>query len=454
MQIGNFLSLVGLLFFLAATAIAGEPGKPGSADAFPTPTTKKGLQVQMVDDALALGVRHAALNVDLTRLIDPSAEEGSFRWEYAGKSYALRRDAVERLDALVRPLSDQGVVVYLILLTYASGDAERDRLMLHPAYARGEKQTGPIAMFNVASEEGRGWLGAACGFLADRYSKDGGQHGRVWGYIAGNEVNSHWFWANMGRASLAEVVDAYERGVRIIHSAVRQSSAQARVYISLEHCWAERYAGGDETQAVPGREFLTAFAALVRERGDFDWHLAHHPYPEPLTDCRFWLDRENAPQSPDAKVVTFRNLEVLVDFLARDEMQWQGAPRRVILSEQGFHAARGREGELNQAAAYALAYQKVDRLPQIDAFILHRHVDHAHEGGLRLGLWTNRRGTVATPDRKRPIYDVFRAAGTADQEAAFAFALPLLDAATWDEALANLRNDAPRSEGDDSTERN
>jgi hypothetical protein len=451
-QIGKFLGLIALLL-IVGTATSEEPSKQRNAAPFPTPSTKKGLQVQMVDDALALGIRHAALNVDLTRLIDPAAEEGSFRWEHAGKTYALRRDAVERLDALVRPLSDQGVVVYLILLTYASGDAERDRLMLHPAYARGEKQTGPIAMFNVTSDEGRGWLAATSAFLADRYSKHDGEHGRVWGYIAGNEVNSHWFWANMGRTSLAEVVNAYERGVRIIHSAVRQSSAQARVYISLEHCWAERYAGGDETQAVPGRDFLTAFAALVRERGDFDWHLAHHPYPEPLTDCRFWLDRENAPQSPDAKVVTFRNLEVLVDFLAREELQWRGTPRRVILSEQGFHAARGREGELNQAAAYALAYHKVDHLPQIDAFILHRHVDHAHEGGLRLGLWTNRRGTVATPDRKRPIYEVFSAAGTAEQEKEFAFALPVLGAATWDEALANLRIDSPQSEAKKSADR-
>jgi hypothetical protein len=448
----RFLGFVGL-FLVAATTASGEPAKSDNMEPFPTPSTKKGLQVQMVDDALALGVRHAALNVDLTGLIDPAAEEASFRWQQGGKTYTFRRDVVERLDALVRPLSEQGVVVYLILLTYASGDTERDRLMLHPAYARGERQTGPIAMFNIASDEGRGWLAAACAFLADRYSNGRSEHGRVWGYIAGNEVNSHWFWANMGRAPLAEVVDAYERSVRIIHSAVRQSSAQARVYISLEHCWAERYAGGDADQAVPGRDFLTAFAALVRKRGDFDWHLAHHPYPEPLTDCRFWLDRKNAPQSADAKVVTFRNLEVLVDFLGRDEMRWQGAPRRVILSEQGFHADRGRAGELNQAAAYALAYHKVEQMPQIDAFILHRHVDHAHEGGLRLGLWTNQRGTVATPDRKRPIYDVFRAAGTADQEAAFAFALPIVGAATWDEALANLKDDSPRSAAGNSPDR-
>jgi hypothetical protein len=222
---------------------------------------------------------------------------------------------------------------------------------------------------------------------------------------------------------------------------VRKSSAQARVYLSLEHCWAKRYAGGDEQQCLPGRELLSAFAALARKNGDFDWHLAYHPYPEPLTDCRFWRDRKNAPQSADAATVTFRNLEVLLAQLDTPELKWQGKIRRVILSEQGFHCREGRRGEREQAAAYALAYTKVDQLAAIDAFILHRHVDHAHEFGLKLGLWTNRPGSVATPDRKRMMYEAFRAAGTPDQLRAFEFALPIIGAKSWEEALADLKKD-------------
>ena len=37
-------------------------------EAFPRAASKKGLQVQMVDDAIALGVKHAGLNVDLPSL--------------------------------------------------------------------------------------------------------------------------------------------------------------------------------------------------------------------------------------------------------------------------------------------------------------------------------------------------------------------------------------------------
>lgn len=435
MQHATFIAV--LLSLLGSLLAAAEP----NADPFPTPDSKKGLQVQMTEDALALGIRHAALNVNLTQLIDPAGKEDSPRWTSDGQTFAFSAAVVADLDRRVKPLSDEGVVVYLILLPYASGDPARDSLMLHPAYDAKGKNAGPIGMFNIVSPEGRAWLTAACEFLAARYSPADAPHGRVWGYIAGNEVNSHWFWANMGRAAPEQVVAAYEQSARQIHAAVRKASVHARVYLSLEHCWAERYAGGDEQQAMPGRELLTAFAALARKNGDFDWHLAYHPYPEPLTDCRFWRDRKHSPQSADARMVTFRNLEVLVQQLETPELQWQGKSRRVILSEQGFHCLDGRRGEREQAAAYALAYVKVDQLPAIDAFILHRHVDHAHEGGLKLGLWTNKPGTVATPDRQRQMYQVFKAAGSPEQEQAFSFALPVIGAKTWQDALEDLRKD-------------
>lgn len=428
-----------LLLLTSLLASFGQAAEP-DVEPFPMPSSKKGLQVQMIDDALALGVAHAALNVDLTRLIDPAGDRGGPEHEHEGKHYHFSRRTVEHLDQQVKQLSDRGVVVYLILLPYASGDPARDGMMLHPSYARGKKNTGPIGMFNTTTPEATAWLAATVEFLARRYS-GGGEHGRVWGYIAGNEANSHWFWANMGLASSDEVVAAYESGVRTIHTAVRSASANARVYISLEHCWARRYAGGNSRQCIAGRTFLDAFAALVRQNGDFDWHLAYHPYPEPLTDCRFWLDTKHSRHETKTPVVSFRNLDVLMEHLSREELLWNGKPRRVILSEQGFHCSDRPDAEREQAAAFALAYKVVAGIDGIDAFILHRHVDHAHEGGLRLGLWTNKEGAVSTPDRKRLMYDVFQAAGTAVEDERFAFALPVVGGGTWEEVLRRMAQD-------------
>jgi hypothetical protein len=42
---------------------------------------------------------------------------------------------------------------------------------------------------------------------------------------------------------------------------------------------------------------------------------------------------------------------------------------------------------------------------------------------------------VATPDATKPIYDCFKAAGTPEQTAAFAFALPLIGIQNWSEVV-------------------
>jgi hypothetical protein len=407
-----------------------------NTDPFPTPESKKGLQVQMIDDALALGIKHAALNCDLTALHEFAPDDSAPRWTVAGKDYRFNARRVAALDQQVTALSSRGVVVYLILLAYESGDPARDKIALHPGYDHGAK-TNRMGAFNTVSDEGRAHFRAAIEFLAHRYSGTEPTHGRVWGYIVGNEVNSHWWWYNLGRASLETVASEYEHAVRLVHEAVRGASAHARVYLSFEHHWGIRYPPGAPDQSVPGRDLLDTFARLARERGDFDWHVAYHPYPENLGDCRFWNDRSATPDE-NTKRITFKNLEVLPRYLARAELQFGGAPRRIILSEQGFHSGEGADGERDQAAAFAAAWMKVARLELIDAFIYHRHVDHAYEG-LNFGLWTHRPESISTPERRKQIYEVFRHADMPDREAAFAFALPIVGAPSWDEWLAHLR---------------
>ena len=62
-------------------------------------------------------------------------------------------------------------------------------------------------------------------------------------------------------------------------------------------------------------------------------------------------------------------------------------------------------------------------------------MDHAHEGGLRLGLWENKPGTINEPFRKRPVYELFKKAGTAEWKDAAKFRLPIVGLKSWDELL-------------------
>lgn len=389
---------------------------------FPQVASKKGLQVQMVDDALALGIQHAALNVNFGQLL---------RLESDGE-FAFNERYLEGLDGQIKPLSDAGVVVSLILLYYRTGNEALDKLMLHPGYDLAAPNN--LTAFNTSNARSAAAYSACVEQLAKRYSLADSKHGRVWNYIVGNEVNSHWFWANMGRVTMEEFADDYLRAVRACHTAVRKHSANARVYLSLEHHWNIRYPGGDAQQTFAGRPFVDYFAKRAKEGGDFDWHIAFHPYPEDLFDCETWKD-ESAKASVDTPRITFKNIAQLMTYLKREELLWNGAPRRVILSEQGFHSKESEQGELLQAAAYAYAYQKIRDLEGIDSFILHRHVDHGQEGGLNLGLWTRKKPGKhpAEPLARKKIYEVFKAADTAGWEDAFRFALPVIGIGSWKE---------------------
>jgi len=415
---------------------AAAPEAVAALDPFAGVTSKKGLQVQMADDAISLGVRHAALNLDLCGLVAPAdaAPDDVIVHRHEEHEFRFRRSAVLEHDRRVRDLADHGMLVYMILLAYRHGDDSVNRLLIHPRCDPAAPNR--LGAFNTVTAEGRRWL-AACGdFLAGRWSLPAAPHGRVVGYIVGNEVNSHWYWSNRGRASLAEFVADYEPAVRIVHAAVRRHAPWPRVYVSLEHHWTIRYGAADDDQAFPARPFLEAFARLAQDRGDFDWHVAFHPYPENLFEPRFWNDR-TATDADDTPRITLRNLPVLTRFLDRDEMLHRGVRRRVILSEQGFHTPDGPDGEEAQAAAYCLAHRLVRDQPGIDAFILHRHVDHAEEGGLRLGLWTRRPDSIATPDRPKRSHACFRAADTPAEEAAFAFALPVIGLESWPRAAGD-----------------
>ena len=396
---------------------------------FPKTDSKKGIQVQMADDALALGIRHATLNVSVGALFDWEKKPGSPTWAVDGETFAFRRSYLDSLG--VKRLSDAGVAVYLIVLGIESHNAGRDARMLHPA--RDAKIPNGIAAPNLSTPEGARLWRAAFEFLADWFSRADDEHGRVVGYIIGNEVNVHWQWHNLGRMPRSAAVAEYEREMRLAHTAIRRTSSSARAYMSLTHFWTID-PDADHWRSMPGRYFIEEFARRARAGGDFDWHLAHHPYPEDLGNPRTWLDK-TAPQSPDAKRITFKNLEQLDAFFAQPSLRFRGVRRSIILSEQGFHSKGDAQGDRDQAAGFCYAWEKVSRLAGIDAFILHRHVDHQYEGGLNLGLWRRKPDSIGTPDTQRPIYGCFKAAGTPAQEEAFRFALPVIGVKSWDEIL-------------------
>lgn len=403
-------------------------------DPYPSTDSIKGLQVQLPADAERLGVRHGAINIAYNEMLTLTDHgDSSIPYSYEGQTYYFRKNTIAGLDSQIKSMTDNKMAVTAILILYRTGMTDPDspnKDIVHPD-ATAE---GTVFAPNLTNETGVRYYEAITRFLAERYSRADRAYGRLAGYIVGNEVGQNKVWNNMGPKLLDEYVKQYERQLRLTYNIVRSVNAGSRAYISLDHFWND-YQSPDSQWIYSNRALVDALAKLARAGGDYAWDVAFHPYPEDLFDPKTWEDT-TATDSFDTRRITFKNLQVLTQYLQQASMTYEGAQRHVILSEQGFHSGGNTPEEQRiQAAAYAYAYYKVKSLPGIDAFILHRHVDHAGEGGLNLGLWTNMKGQTAEADQPKVIYDVFKQIDTVNSLEATAFAKSIIGVDDWSEAI-------------------
>lgn len=391
----------------------------------------KGVQcIVGLDDAISLGIKQAAHNVLISQIIDLNPKPGSHFHMVDGTKIGINIGYIKQLDSIVKKLTDAGVNVTLILLNAVPTKSDGNNPLIHPQTNLAEAPNH-LGAFNLTSKRGYLCYRAATEFLAHRYSLPTKQHGLVSGIIIGNELQAHWWWYNIGDALPKTVIADYAKAVRIAQLAAQKAHPRLRIFVSMDHHWTAAMSENKQ-RFIPGKTLLDLFNAEIKQQGNVPWHLAAHPYPQNLFDPRTWND-EQARLDFETPKITFRNLEVLPAYLSQPHFQIDGKTRRIILSEQGFHRPDGANGDQIQAAAYAYAFYRSQHVEGIDAFILHRHIDHAHEGGLKLGLRAHRPGTITTPGTKRKIYDIFRAADTPDWKTAFEFAKPIIGIKNWDE---------------------
>ena len=116
-----------ILILLLTVPLAAQDTTP-----FPKSPSIKGLQVQMIDDALALGIHHAAVNINITALVDLEKKPENPKRLVDGFEFSFNESYLKSLDARIKPLSDQSILVYLILIAYPTKNEAIDALVIHP----------------------------------------------------------------------------------------------------------------------------------------------------------------------------------------------------------------------------------------------------------------------------------------------------------------------------------
>lgn len=408
------------------------------------PKTKKGLgdfkYNHLYTDLKELGISYISFNIRLNNFLRLSPAPDRMPFEYNGKMYYVDKRKIEKYDKTIRCAAEYGINVSAIILVYPelwSRDLQVGRALEHPEYNR----SGAYTMPNLTNIESVNTYAAALDFLASRYNRSDGKYGRIHRWIVHNEVNSGSVWTNAGDKSLIEFMDSYIKSMRMIYYTARKYDADAEVFISLDHCWTEKYT---EPSCFSASNVLDVLMAYCKAEGDFQWGVAIHPYPENLLEPKAWLDKK-ATYSMDTPYVTFKNLEVLDYWIKHIATSYEGKKRTLLLSEQNPNSMDYTDEALKeQAAGLAYAWKKMEACDGIDAYFAHSWIDAHFEGGLRTGL-RKYPDDPEDPYGKKDSWRIFQDAGTEKEQRTFEFAKKIIGISSWKEILHSVNTTLKRS---------
>ena len=391
---------------------------------YPEPGSKKGLLLDPTmlgtTELTELGVKHSIYNIPLSSLMGETTDPDypTVYYTYKGTRYAFNGKTVTAYDNLFRYLTDLGTCATAIVLNDWN---ETFPEMIHPDAADGEGKAYYF-MFNTAQPKGVRELEAVASFLTQRYS--GGEHGMVYNWVIANEINQK-VWNYMDTEDLSYYVGEFEKAFRIFYQAAKSAYQNAGVYFSVDHAW--NCNQGDNSKYFNARDLVEAFNERAVRHGNYDWGLAIHPYPDPLSRVNYWSQTYDKTQ--DAPVLSIMNLCVVTDLLKQESYRdTRGEVRSITVTELGFSSE---SGEKLQAAAFAYGYLIVDANPYIEAFFLNRQTDAPEEvmQGLAFGIYEY-------DHTEKYIKDVFCKIDTDQADAYLDSMLNILKADSLQEALS------------------
>jgi hypothetical protein len=399
------------------------------------PASRKGLGGFSVgrghlSDLDELNITSVTVNIWFARFMFSKPGPGLIEHVYNGKSYYFREKDVAGFDSTFRLTAKKGIISAAILLVDKAEkcpDPVIGKLLQHPDM----DPAGIYSMPNMINAASVDCYAAALDFLAQRYSRPDEKYGRINHWIMHNEVDAGWVWTNMGNKPASVFMDTYIKSMRMCYAIAHKYNPHSKVFVSLTHFWALK----SSPQFYPSKELMNILLQYTRDEGDFEWAVALHPYPEDLREPKTWLDKK-VDFTFNTPLITFKNLEVIDAWIKLPEVLYKGKIKRTLwLSENGTNSKTYSEEDLKeQAAGFAYAWKKMERLNGIDGFQWHNWIDNRHEGGLRIGLRRFPDDEQDSGDIK-PVWLVYKAAGTENEDSVFAPYKKVIGIEYWEDIM-------------------
>lgn len=357
-----------------------------------------------------LGIQQVVYNMDVDAICSAQSVPGAIPFEYNGQTYYFDGTTLSKYDSTIRSFNNYGLQVTMVLLNGGTSPYAED--LVHPLAKDGDC---PGYALNVADASGTDHLKAIGAFLGQRYSGRLGC-GQVDNWIVGNEVNARTSWWYTGSASLDLNVNIYVKAFRIIYNEMKSMNSNVRIYNSIDQEWNRKSNPG----SFLAKEYLDQFNYYMNREGNIDWGLSYHPYNSPLYDPYAW----NGPavwvkNSITTPYITMQNIDILIDYMHQSQfLSPSGEVRSISIAEIGYTSSFGTQA---QEASIAYGYLKAASLPDVDAFILFRQTDEAHEMESNLAL-----GLYDLNGNRKPAYEIYKNLGTANEAAAKARASEII----------------------------
>ena len=433
----------------------------GAGD-YPAPATKKGLTSADVGEILLTGAGNTVVTQALDRLLTPTAGSGSIPFIFDGNTYYVSREELDALDARIKPLSENGVRVYLQLTL--NGKWRTSEEALGSLYFTEAADGAEGYALNTASKTGVTYYCAVCDFLARRYCAPGGEFGCVDRFIVGLCADTGTKNA-AGDMQLSDAVFAYQKQLRLTDAAVRGVDARARVYVPVSHNWNSRAVDSYADYNV--KSYLTELASEARRQGDFPYGVALEARASDPASYSVW-DDEAAPVDENAPYVTMKNIGVIIDFLDDDAMKYGEERRALAVTDFAVNSNPDSPSDMTPCASYAYAYYRADRSDAVEAIIYSVAADETQRVYPTYQSTADGSGSDAEPadgesaadvralylglsyadGTHKQIYDVFRKIDAAvitdvnyKEGDSASFALPIIGITSWADVVPGFQKE-------------
>ncbi len=345
-----------------------------------------------------LGIQQIVYNMYVDDICVDASVPGAIPFDYNGQTWYFNNGMVSHFDSMIKSFNSYGIQVTMVLLNGGRSPYTQD--LIHPTAVGGDC---PGYALNVADAAGVNHFKAVSAFLGQRYSGQTGC-GQIDNWILGNEVNARTSWWYSSSTSLDYNVNIYVKAFRIFYNELKSQNANVRVYNSIDQEWGRKSNPG----SFLAKDYLDQFNYYMNREGNIDWSLSYHPYNSPLYDPYAW----NGPavwvkQNLSTPYITMQNIDILINYMHQPQfLSPSGQVRSISLAEIGFTSSFGDE---KQEASVAYGYLKAASLPDVDAFMLFRQTDDAHEMESHLAL-----GLYDLNGNRKPAYHIYKNLGTAN----------------------------------------